>query len=354
MFPGWQLAYFGPNVCTFAYITNPAQPLKEYGSSMQKLVDNMVNIEDREKRTRYAHILVELMRQIHPNMKDGQDYYNKLWDDLYIMSNFTLDVDSPYPPPSEDALGKKPQRVPYNTHQLKFKHFGRNVDLLIAKAVALEEPDERRTFVSYLTRLMRTFYQAWNKESVEDETIYQSLIELSNGKLADDIKLIREEGLVEATPRERTGDQIQPQRISNPANQGIRNNRDSGDASFRPGPRDGGLGRQGRNDGSGQRNGGPGPRNQGRPNNRGDGPRDGGPGGPNRNGGTRDRGDGSGLGGSRSFGNNPGRNDRPRDRGDGPGGPGPGGPQRPNNRDRGDSGPGGPGPNRPNNDRRRR
>lgn len=336
MFPGWQLADFGPNVCTFAYITNPAQPLKEYGSSMQKLVDNMVNIDDREKRTRYAHILVELMRQIHPNMKDGQDYYNKLWDDLYIMSNFTLDVDSPYPPPSEEALGKKPQRVPYNTHQLKFKHFGRNVDLLIAKAVALEEPEERRTFVSYLTRLMRTFYQAWNKESVEDETIYQSLIELSNGKLADDIRLIREEGLVEATPRERTGDQIQPQRISNPANQGIRNNRDGA-------PRNDGPGRQGRNDGSNRNDGTPerafrpGPRNQGRPNNRNDGdtsrPRNDG---PNRNG----RGDGSGP---RNFGNNSGRNDRD------------GGPRNDRSRDRGDgSGPGGSGPNRPNNDRRRR
>ena len=190
----------------------------------------MVNIDDRSTRTRYAHILIELMRQIHPNMKDGQDYYNKLWDDLYIMSNFTLDVDSPYPPPSEEALGKKPQRVPYNTHNLKFKHFGRNVDLLIAKAVSLEDADERRTFVSYLTRLMKTFYQAWNKESVEDETIYQSLIELSNGKLADDIKLIREEGLVEATPRERTGDQ--PQRIGN--NNNYRNDRNNNGPQGRP------------------------------------------------------------------------------------------------------------------------
>lgn len=274
---------------------------------MQKLVDNMVNIEDREKRTRYAHILVELMRQIHPNMKDGQDYYNKLWDDLYIMSNFTLDVDSPYPPPSEEALGKKPQRVPYNTHHLRFKHFGRNVDLLIAKAVALEEPEERRAFVSYLTRLMRTFYQAWNKESVEDETIYQSLIELSNGKLSDDIKLIREEGLVEATPRERTGDQVQPQRISNVStNQGLRNNRDGGS-------RNQGRPNNGGRDGN--------QRNQGRPNNGG---RDSNSG-PNRSGGPR------------NFGNNNSGRD--------------GGSPRPNN-----GGPrdGGSGPNRTNNDRRRR
>lgn len=259
----------------------------------------MVNIDDRSTRTRYAHILIELMRQIHPNMKDGQDYYNKLWDDLYIMSNFTLDVDSPYPPPSEEALGKKPQRVLYNTHNLKFKHFGRNVDLLIAKAVALEEPEERRAFVSYLTRLMRTFYQAWNKESVEDETIYQSLIELSNGKLSDDIKLIREEGLVDATPRERTGDQ--PQRISNSSNN-YRNDRN----------REGGIGQQSRpnnrNDrdngvrGNNNRNRDGGSRDsgnsqQGRPTNRNDGSqrnfgnrnrndRDGGP----RDGGSRDNG----------------------------------------------------------------
>ena len=237
----------------------------------------MVNIDDREKRTRYAHILIELMRQIHPNMKDGQDYYNKLWDDLYIMSGFTLDVDSPYPPPSEEALGKKPKPVPYNTHHLKFKHFGRNVDLLVAKAVALEDADERRAFVSYLIRLMRTFYQAWNKESVEDETIYESLIEISNGKLSDDVKLVRTEGLVESTPRERTGDQ--PQRIGNAnyrnrdggtgQNQG-RPNRDNNQRNF---------GNRNRNDGSGP--------NQNRPNrdngSRNFGNRNNGPGGPNRN-----------------------------------------------------------------------
>ncbi len=207
------------------YYHNPTRLLKEYGSSIQKLVDNIVNIEEGEKRTRYAHILIELMRQIHPNMKDGQDYYNKLWDDLYIMSGFKLDVDSPYPPPSEESLGKKPQRVPYNTHRLKFKHFGQNINLLIDKAAALEEGDERRAFVSYLVRQMREFYKIWNKEAVEDETIYESIVELSNGKLLEDIKLIRAEGLVESTPRERTGDTVQPQRISNVSSLNLRNTR---------------------------------------------------------------------------------------------------------------------------------
>lgn len=211
--------------------------MKEYGSNVEKMVAHIGTIEDRATRTRYAHILVELMRQIHPNMKDGQDYYNKLWDDLYIISGFTLDVDSPYPPPSPEALGRPPQKVGYNTHHLRFRHFGRNIDLLVAKAVALQDADERRAFVSYLVRLMRTFYVAWNKETVEEETLYNSLVEISNGGLLDDINLIRQEGLVESTPRERSGEQ--PQRISNVSrnnfrteqNRNFRNNNNNGSRS---------------------------------------------------------------------------------------------------------------------------
>ncbi len=256
----------------------------------------MVTIEDREKRTRYAHILVELMRQIHPNMKDGQDYYNKLWDDLYIISGFTLDVDSPYPPPSEEALGKAPQRVPYNTHpRLRFKHFGHNMDLLVTKAGNLEDADERRAFVSYLTRLMKTFYQAWNKESVEDETIFQSLIEMSNGKLSPDIQLIREEGLVESTPRERTEGQ-QPRQGSN---QNFRQNTNTGG---------------GRNEGNGNSNAGG--RNYPRGNGNGGGRNEGNNrqnnGGGNSNGGGRNegnnRGNAGGSGGRSDFRNNNQRN----------------------------------------------
>ncbi|WP_027302789.1 DUF4290 domain-containing protein [Rudanella lutea] len=248
--------------------------MKEYGSNIQKLVDNMVNIEDREQRTRYAHILVELMRQIHPNMKDGQDYYNKLWDDLYIISGFTLDVDSPYPPPSEEALGKQPQPVPYNTHNLRFRHFGYNLDLLIKKALAVEDTDERRAFVSYLFRLMKSFYTTWNKESVEDETIYQSMLELSKGQLADDVDLIRREGLVESTPRERTGESTQPQRLSQQPQRG--NNR-QGYGNNRPNygnnQRNAGGNNNGRNNGPGGRNNnngrnnGPGGRNNNNNNN---------------------------------------------------------------------------------------
>ena len=241
------------------------------------MVQYLLTIEDREKRTRQAHILVELMRQIHPGMKDGQDYYNKLWDDLYIISEFKLDVDSPFPPPSPELLGKKPQKVEHQYRTLKYKHFGQNINLLVERAINTEDPDERRAFVSYLTRLMKTFYIAWNKETVEDETIYQSLIDLSKGKLATDVQLIRDEGLVESSPRE--GANEQPQKLGRqPQSQGKtyagsyqpqqRNrqqgqpNRDGGRNPFRGGNNSGGN-NSGNSRDAGPRNfrGGPNPGN---------------------------------------------------------------------------------------------
>ncbi len=177
--------------------------MKEYGSNVQKLADYIKGIEDREKRTLYAHILVELMRQIHPHMKDNQDYSNKLWDDLYIMSHFELEVDSPYPAPSKDVLGRQPLTVEYNQNNLKFKHYGRNIELLINKAINTENEEDKLAFVSYLYRLMRSFYSSWNKDNPEEHVIYQHLDLLSRGQLEKELDHIRQNGLVESTPKDR-------------------------------------------------------------------------------------------------------------------------------------------------------
>jgi hypothetical protein len=177
--------------------------LKEYGSNVQKLADQITSMEDRGKRTLYAHILVELMRQIHPNMKDNQDYYNKLWDDLYIMSGFELDVDSPYPPPPKDVLGRKPLKVDYTQKHLPFKHYGKNVELLIEKAIQTEDKDDRLAFVSYLFRLMRSFYNSWNKDNPEDTVLLANLEDLSKGRLKEEVDYIRKNGPIEASPKDR-------------------------------------------------------------------------------------------------------------------------------------------------------
>ncbi|WP_026994189.1 DUF4290 domain-containing protein [Flectobacillus major] len=164
--------------------------MKEYGTNVQKLVDYILTIQDKDKRTKYAYLLVELMRQVHPNMRDNQDYSNKLWDDLYIMSNFKLDVDSPFPPPSPDAVGKLPKTVPYNVNELRFRYYGRNVELLILRAIAEQDEEEKRILVAHIARLMKTFYQNWNKEVVDDEVIWGHLLEISGNQLAPIVQAI--------------------------------------------------------------------------------------------------------------------------------------------------------------------
>ncbi len=164
--------------------------MKEYGTNVQKLVNHILTVQDKNTRTKYAYLMVELMRQVHPNMRDSQDYSNKLWDDLFILSNFKLDVDSPFPPPSPDAVGKLPKTVPYNTHNLKYRYYGRNVELLITRAISEQDDNEKRILVAHIARLMKTFYQNWNREVVDDEVIWGHIIEMSEGLLRTVVQAI--------------------------------------------------------------------------------------------------------------------------------------------------------------------
>jgi hypothetical protein len=190
--------------------------MKEYGTNVQKLLEYILTVSDRETRTKYAYLLAELMRQIHPNMRDGQDYTAKLWDDLYIMSNFELDVDSPFPPPPIESVGRKPQKVTYSKNDLRYKHYGKNVELIIKKAIETENEEEKLVSTAYVFRLMKSLYQTWNKEVIEDEVIFNQLNDLSRGKLKDCIDKIKEEGLMDSTTK--------PYRIQQPNNRNYYNN----------------------------------------------------------------------------------------------------------------------------------
>lgn len=177
--------------------------MKEYGSNVQKLVEHIVSIPDKETRTKHAHILVELMRQIHPQMRDGADYSKKLWDDLYIMADFDLDVDSPFPAPPKEILGKRPKQIPYTQSKLKHKFYGRNLELLVLKAMLADTFDERKAFVSYLVKLMKSFYLSWNRDSVETGVCLNQILELSAGKLKPEIDDLLANGMVdEANPKD--------------------------------------------------------------------------------------------------------------------------------------------------------
>src|SRR5690554_4571633 len=173
--------------------------LKEYGKNIQKLVNYVKTVSDKDKRTEYAYALVELMKQLNPLLKTEND--QKLWDDLYIMSDFELDVDAPFPMPEKELLGKKPQMLGYPTGEVRFKHYGRNIEKLIEKAVEIEDDEEQEAALIFIGQLMRSFHSTWNRENFDDAIIIDDIKILSKGKLHIDLEKVREKGLFETNMR---------------------------------------------------------------------------------------------------------------------------------------------------------
>ena len=178
--------------------------LKEYGRNIQKLAEYIATVEDDEKRNDYANVLVELMRQINPNISESTEYNQKLWDDLIIMSDFKANVESPFPIPDKEVLFKKPQQVRYNVNRIRYKHYGRNIDLIIQKAISTDDPEARKSFIIYLGKLMKTFYSSWNKEVVSDQIIIDHIAELSGDKLKVDLEKIQSSGMFEPLYKEKS------------------------------------------------------------------------------------------------------------------------------------------------------
>ena len=181
----------------------PGIKLKEYGRNVQKLVDFIRTIPDKEKRTQMAFTLIDLIRQLTPSLKDQPDNPQRIWDDLYIIADFNLDVNNPYPVPLPEVLFKKPMRVAYPQSEVRYKHYGKNLERLVKEAMKLENPQEREDAIIYLGKLMKTFYGNWNKETLDDSVIIKDLKLLSGGKLDMNLDKVREDNLFEKLYRER-------------------------------------------------------------------------------------------------------------------------------------------------------
>ena len=173
--------------------------LREYGRNVQNLVEHLKGIGDKEERNRKAATLVELMKSINPDLnKDSTDYDQKVWDDLYIISNFELDFEGPFEKPKPEILDKKPDRVGYGSNSIRYKHYGRSVEILIDQAVAMEDPKEKEGAVVAIGRLMKSFYQTWNKDVIEDEQVLKNIKQLSNNQLDINIETVKELGLFDS------------------------------------------------------------------------------------------------------------------------------------------------------------
>ena len=166
----------------------PKLELKEYGRHVQLIVESCMREPDREKRNIFAKEIIELMGQLNPHLRNVEDFRHKLWDHLFIMSDFKLDVDSPYPKKNRAEIEAKPKKLPYPQSRIRFKHYGKNVESLVTKAINTEDPDKQAAFTQSIGNFMKMVYQNYSKDFVNDETIKSDIKLLSKGelKISDD------------------------------------------------------------------------------------------------------------------------------------------------------------------------
>jgi hypothetical protein len=157
--------------------------MREYGRHIQKMIEYLLTLEDKEKRQRNAHAVIELMGFLNPHLKNVEDFRHKLWDHLFLISDFKLEVASPYPIPTRETLRARPMPLRYPKRYPKFSHLGKNLEIVINKALAEENPDKRAGFANAVAYYMKLAYNNWHKETVHDDAIQSELTNLTNGQL---------------------------------------------------------------------------------------------------------------------------------------------------------------------------
>lgn len=158
--------------------------IPEYGRNVQKMVHSIIDIEDREKRNHQAKSIIEVMGNLNPHLRDVPDFKHKLWDHLFIMSDFHLDVDSPYDRPSKESFEEKPEMLKYSDNNIKFRHYGKILPLIIKRTIDLDEGEYKDFLVFTIANHMKKSYLTWNKANVEDEVILKHLSQMSDDKLS--------------------------------------------------------------------------------------------------------------------------------------------------------------------------
>lgn len=161
-----------------------SMPIPEYGRNIQNMIAYASTLKDRETRNKAAHLIVAMMGQMNPSLRDSEDFRHKLWDHLFIISKFSLDVDSPYPIPNAEGLKAKPKKVSYPGHRIKYKHYGKFMEPVIQAISSLEPGEQRDALVERIANFMKMNFLQWNRDSVTDDQILEQLREISGGKLS--------------------------------------------------------------------------------------------------------------------------------------------------------------------------
>ncbi|OAV68360.1 hypothetical protein Barb6XT_01030 [Bacteroidales bacterium Barb6XT] len=155
--------------------------MPEYGRNIQHMVDHCLAIQDRGERKRCANSLINIMGNMFPHLRDVNDYKHILWDHLAIMADFKLDIDYPYEIIKKEDLYSRPPRIPYARTRIRYRHYGKTTELIIAKTAAMNEGDKRKHLSGLVANYMKKSYFTWNRETVDDRKIFSDLEELSSG-----------------------------------------------------------------------------------------------------------------------------------------------------------------------------
>ena len=157
--------------------------LSEYGRHIHKLVEHAIEIKDTKDRQRFVEGIINIMGDLNPHLRDVADFKHKLWDHLYVISNFQLNVDSPYEKPTIEKLFEKPEPLNYPNGKIKYNHYGKVIELMIVEATKMEDNELKKKLVIAIANQMKKSYVNWNLDSVEDDVIFNQLKKLSQNKL---------------------------------------------------------------------------------------------------------------------------------------------------------------------------
>jgi hypothetical protein len=157
--------------------------MREYGRHVQQMVEHVASIKDEKKRNEQVKIIIELMGQMNPHLRNVEEFRHKIYDHIYIMANYNIDIESPYPKPDRAIIEKKPDPLPYPRQKLAYRHYGKNISRMIEKAKTFTEPEKKEVYVQYLANYMKLVHNNWNKENVTDDVIRQDLKVMSRGEL---------------------------------------------------------------------------------------------------------------------------------------------------------------------------
>ena len=160
--------------------------IPEYGRHLHKMIDQALACDNKDERNKMAKAIIGVMGNLNPHLRDVPDFQHKLWDQLFIMSDFELDVDTPYPLPSKEVFSQRPEKLDYPQNFPKYRFYGNNIKRMIDVATGWEEGEMKKQLVYVIANHMNKCFLNWNKDTVEDDVIYEHLLELSDGKLIVD------------------------------------------------------------------------------------------------------------------------------------------------------------------------